>query len=135
LLDQARNTKLAAGTPGHVAGAQGVHLLEIPTTLDRSRGDIHIGGVLLVFSYLVVPTVCANYLVRRIGARFVVGWAIATVASVVSLFVTAKVDLPIGAAIVCVLAVALVLVAVAARFLRRSPVEVTGRSPEGAVKV
>jgi zinc/manganese transport system permease protein len=79
---------------------------------------VHIGGVLLVFSYLVVPAVCATYLVDSIGARFAVGWAIATVASVVSLMVTARVDLPIGAAIVCTLGVVLVLVLVAARLTR-----------------
>jgi zinc/manganese transport system permease protein len=76
---------------------------------------VHIGGVLLVFSYLVVPAVCAAFLVRSMLARFLVGWAIATLASVASLFVTAKVDLPIGAAIVCVLGVALVASASAAR--------------------
>jgi ABC-type Zn uptake system ZnuABC Zn-binding protein ZnuA len=44
LLDQSRNSKLAPGSPGHVACAQGVHLLEVPTSLDRSRGDIHAAG-------------------------------------------------------------------------------------------
>jgi len=44
LLDQARNDKLAAGAPGHVACAQGVQLLEVPSTLDRSKGDIHAAG-------------------------------------------------------------------------------------------
>jgi len=82
---------------------------------------VHIGGVLLVFSYLVVPAVCATYLVNSTPARFAVGWGIATVASVVSLFITAKADLPIGAAIVCVLAVALVLVILAARVVRQKP--------------
>ena len=80
---------------------------------------VHIGGVLLVFSYLVVPAVCATYLVNSIPARFAVGWALATGASVVSLFITAKVDLPIGAAIVCVLGVVLGLVVLCTRFLRR----------------
>jgi zinc/manganese transport system permease protein len=87
---------------------------------------VHIGGVLLVFSYLVVPAVCAAFLVRSMLARFLVGWAIATLASVASLFVTAKVDLPIGAAIVCVLGVALVASASAARLTRG------GRAPEPA---
>jgi zinc/manganese transport system permease protein len=80
---------------------------------------VHIGGVLLVFSYLVVPAVCATYLVRSIPARFFVGWVIATLSSVLSLFITAKADLPIGAAIVCVLGLALVVSAVGAK-LRRS---------------
>ena len=44
LLDQSRNSKLAPGAPGHVACAQGVSLLEVPSTLDRSRGDIHAAG-------------------------------------------------------------------------------------------
>src|SRR5215831_11399219 len=44
LLDQARNSKLAPGAAGHVACAQGVPLLEVPSTLDRSRGDIHAAG-------------------------------------------------------------------------------------------
>jgi zinc/manganese transport system substrate-binding protein len=44
LLDGSRNPKLAAGAPGHIACNQGVHLLEVPTTLDRSKGDIHAAG-------------------------------------------------------------------------------------------
>lgn len=44
LLDQSRNPKLAAGAPGHVMCAQGVQLLEVPATLDRSKGDIHAAG-------------------------------------------------------------------------------------------
>jgi zinc/manganese transport system permease protein len=80
---------------------------------------VHIGGVLLVFSYLVVPAVCATYLVNSFLARFAVGWAIATAASVASLGITAKIDLPIGAAIVCVLGGMLILAATVSK-LRRS---------------
>jgi ABC-type Mn2+/Zn2+ transport system permease subunit len=52
---------------------------------------------------------------------------IATFASVMSLFVTAQADLPIGAAIVCMLGVFLVLSVIASRFLagrktRASPI-------------
>ena len=81
---------------------------------------VHIGGVLLVFSYLVVPAVCATYLANSIAARFAVGWAIATGASIASLVVTAKVDLPIGAAIVCMLGLTLILVLAWARLARKS---------------
>jgi ABC-type Mn2+/Zn2+ transport system permease subunit len=63
--------------------------------------------------------VCATYLVDSIKAKFAVGWAIATVASVASLFISVKQDLPIGAAIVCTLGVVLVLVIVSARLVRR----------------
>lgn len=44
LLDGARNTKLESGAPGHIACNQGVQLLEVPSTLDRSKGDIHAAG-------------------------------------------------------------------------------------------
>src|SRR5580765_1485101 len=45
LIDQARNPKIAASGPGHLACAQrGIQLLEIPSALDRSRGDIHAAG-------------------------------------------------------------------------------------------
>jgi zinc/manganese transport system substrate-binding protein len=44
LLDQSRNEKLAPGAAGHVAAAKGVDMLDVPTTLDRSRGDIHAAG-------------------------------------------------------------------------------------------
>lgn len=43
LLDQSRNTKLS-GPPGHVKCSDGIQLLEVPSTLDRSKGDIHAAG-------------------------------------------------------------------------------------------
>jgi zinc/manganese transport system substrate-binding protein len=44
LIDGARNPKLEAGKPGHIMGNEGVSLVEVPTTLDRSRGDVHAAG-------------------------------------------------------------------------------------------
>lgn len=44
LLDQARNQKIVSGAPGHVSCARGIQLLDVPATLDRSRGDIHAAG-------------------------------------------------------------------------------------------
>lgn len=44
LLEQARNRKLEAVTAGRISCAQGIQLLEIPATLDRSKGDIHAAG-------------------------------------------------------------------------------------------
>ena len=43
LLDNSRNTKIAAGAPGRIVASQGIRLLEIPVTFDRSRGDVHAG--------------------------------------------------------------------------------------------
>lgn len=44
LLDSARNPKLALGAPGRFQAATVVSMLEVPTTLDRSEGDIHALG-------------------------------------------------------------------------------------------
>jgi zinc/manganese transport system substrate-binding protein len=44
LLQGARNPRLAPGQPGRVICHHGVQLLEIPTTLDRAKGDIHAAG-------------------------------------------------------------------------------------------
>ncbi len=77
---------------------------------------LQIGGVLLVFSYLIVPAVCANFLVGRLAALLLIGWLVATVASVAGLYIAFKSDLPTGATIVCTLGAALILTAVVARF-------------------
>ena len=44
LLDQSRNSRLALGAAGRISCSQGISLVEIPATLDRSRGDIHAAG-------------------------------------------------------------------------------------------
>src|SRR6188474_3134578 len=41
LLESARNSKIATGSPGRIVASQGVKMLEIPATFDRSRGDVH----------------------------------------------------------------------------------------------
>lgn len=64
---------------------------------------VQLGGVLLVFSYLIVPAVCANYLATRLAAQLVVGWFVATLAGVGGLYASFQMDLPTGAAIVCAL--------------------------------
>jgi ABC-type Zn uptake system ZnuABC Zn-binding protein ZnuA len=44
LLDNARNSKIAVGAPGRVTASTGIRMLEVPSTLDRSRGDVHALG-------------------------------------------------------------------------------------------
>ncbi len=44
LMNQARNASVRPGASGHVAAADGIQLLDVPATLDRSRGDIHAAG-------------------------------------------------------------------------------------------
>ncbi len=70
-----------------------------------------------MFSFLIVPAVCANFLVNSLWARMVVGWGVATVASIGGLCSSFKFDLPTGAAIVCSLGIALVVVGGVSRFI------------------
>jgi zinc/manganese transport system permease protein len=81
---------------------------------------VQIGGVLLVFSYLIVPAVCANYLATRVSALLIIGWFTATLASVLGLYAAYKLDLPTGAAIVCVLGLALILAATTAKLRKQT---------------
>ena len=44
LLDRSGNRKIQEGGPGFVAAYRGVSLLEVPTSVSRSAGDIHVDG-------------------------------------------------------------------------------------------
>lgn len=44
LLDGARNPKILAGAPGHVVASEGIQLVDIPASADRSQGDTHLAG-------------------------------------------------------------------------------------------
>ena len=79
---------------------------------------VRIAGVLLVFSYLIVPAVCGINLADRIGGRLLIGWIIALIGGVAGLFLSFYWDLPSGAAIVCTFGVLLVLVSFAGVFRR-----------------
>ena len=71
---------------------------------------VRIAGVLLVFSYLIVPAVCGIILARRIGNRLLIGWIIALIGGIGGLFASFWWDLPSGAAIVCTFGALLVLI-------------------------
>lgn len=44
LLESARNAKIAAGAPGRVSASLGIRMLEVPTSFDRAKGDVHALG-------------------------------------------------------------------------------------------
>jgi zinc/manganese transport system permease protein len=69
--------------------------------------SVRIGGVLLVFSYLIVPSLAGIALGGSIGARLVIGWIFGAVVSVLGIAGSAALDLPTGATIVCAFGVAL----------------------------
>ena len=49
---------------------------------------VSIAGVLLVFSYLIVPAVCGINLATRIGHRLLIGWMIAWLGGIAGLFLS-----------------------------------------------
>jgi zinc/manganese transport system permease protein len=63
--------------------------------------SVAVAGVLLVFCYLIVPSVAGMLFSRRIGPRLAVGWAMATVVSGLGMYFSVIWDLPTGATIVC----------------------------------
>jgi zinc/manganese transport system substrate-binding protein len=44
LLQQSGNAKVQPGQPGNFEAARNVRMLEIPTSVDRSQGDVHAAG-------------------------------------------------------------------------------------------
>ena len=58
-------------------------------------------GVLLVFSFLIVPSICGVLLARTTGQRLVVGWLTGTLTSVTGVLGSYWWDLPTGATVVC----------------------------------
>jgi zinc/manganese transport system permease protein len=74
--------------------------------------SVSIAGVLLVFSYLIVPSVAAMLYSDTIGKRLAIGWSMGTVVSALGVFLSLKLDLPTGATIVCTFGLALIIMAV-----------------------
>jgi zinc/manganese transport system permease protein len=95
--------------------------------------SVAIAGVLLVFCYLVVPSVGAMLFADRIGTRLAIGWTMGTLVSALGCYCSVYFDTPTGATIVCTFgAVLVVMAAVKAIFFRvkqeeSQPVEVRTR--------
>jgi zinc/manganese transport system permease protein len=62
--------------------------------------SVRMAGVLLVFSYLIVPAAVAALLAGSVARRLVTGWALGFVVSVLGLWASFSWDLPTGAAVV-----------------------------------
>jgi zinc/manganese transport system permease protein len=63
--------------------------------------SVAIAGVLLVFCYLIVPSVGAMLFSDRIGPRLAIGWTMGTLVSAFGVYLSVFLDLPTGATIVC----------------------------------
>jgi len=71
--------------------------------------SVAIAGVLLVFCYLIVPSVGAMLFADRVGPRLAIGWIMGTLVSALGVYFSVSLDTPTGATIVCTFGVVLIL--------------------------
>ena len=82
--------------------------------------SVAIAGVLLVFCYLIVPSVAAMLYAENIGPRLAIGWTMGTVVSALGVWLSLQLDLPTGATIVCTFGLVLIIMAALRPLIRRS---------------
>src|SRR5262245_45186236 len=73
--------------------------------------SVAIAGVLLVFCYLIVPSVGAMLWASQIGPRLAIGWVMGGLVSMLGMYFSVSLDLPTGATIVCTFGLALIVMA------------------------
>src|SRR3989440_168745 len=71
--------------------------------------SVSIAGVLLVFCYLIVPSVGAMLFAERIGPRLAIGWTMGTLVSALGCYLSVVIDTPTGATIVVTFGAVLIL--------------------------
>ncbi len=74
--------------------------------------SVKICGILLVFIFLVVPSVFAALITDSISRRLIYGWVFGLVGSAIGMVLSFSLDTPTGATIVCTFGVMLLLFAV-----------------------
>jgi zinc/manganese transport system permease protein len=77
--------------------------------------SVKVSGVLAVFSFLIVPIVCATLVGRRGPARLYWAWAIGIVISILGAVLSYLKDWPMGATIVCLFGVTVAIVSLSVR--------------------
>ena len=93
--------------------------------------SVAIAGVLLVFCYLIVPSVAGMLFAKTIGKRLAVAWTMGTLVSALGIYLSVKLDLPTGAAIVCTFGIVLAVMAtIKALVYRRTAVSAAAVSAQ-----
>jgi zinc/manganese transport system permease protein len=80
--------------------------------------SVALAGVLLVFSFLIIPAAIGVLYAETLVRQLAIGWSIGTLASAAGLGVSFAFDLPTGAAMVCTFGAALALAGLARPFVR-----------------
>jgi zinc/manganese transport system permease protein len=88
--------------------------------------SVAIAGVLLVFCYLIVPSVGGMLFSGRIGSRLAIGWVMGVVVSMLGMFFSVRFDLPTGATIVCTFGLVLAVMAAVRVVTPRGRADVLG---------
>jgi zinc/manganese transport system permease protein len=78
--------------------------------------SVRIAGVLLVFSYLIVPSLAGVALGGSVMSRLLIGWSFGTLVSVLGMVASAALDLPTGATVVCAFGLTLSVFGIAFHF-------------------
>jgi zinc/manganese transport system permease protein len=81
--------------------------------------SVSIAGVLLVFCYLIVPSVAAMLYAETIGRRLAIGWSMGTIVSALGVYLSLRIDLPTGATIVCTFGLVLIFMALVRPLIQR----------------
>jgi zinc/manganese transport system permease protein len=81
--------------------------------------SVSIAGVLLVFCYLIVPSVAAMLYADSIGRRLAIGWSMGTLVSALGVYLSLQLDLPTGATIVCTFGLVLIIMAAVRPLVQR----------------
>lgn len=84
--------------------------------------SVAIAGVLLVFCYLIVPSVGAMLWATSIAPRLAIGWVMGVLVSMLGMYFSVNFDLPTGATIVCTFGLALIIMAALKPILARHAV-------------
>ena len=111
-----RKKFLAISMDHHHTGAHGLSVRFWDFLFYASFGfvvtsSVSIAGVLLVFCYLIVPSVAAMLYAESIGRRLAIGWSMGTLVSALGVYLSLRLDLPTGATIVCTFGLVLAIMA------------------------
>jgi Zinc-uptake complex component A periplasmic/ABC 3 transport family len=123
-------------TPTSIGRETGAEVLVVPPSVGGTKevtdflfyasfgfvvtSSVAIAGVLLVFCYLIVPSVAAMLYAESIGRRLAIGWTMGTVVSALGVYLSLRLDLPTGATIVRTFGLILIIMTVARPLIQRS---------------
>lgn len=93
--------------------------------------SVAMAGILLVFSFLIIPSVIGMLFAHSIRTRLIIGWSVGTAVSMSGLTLSYAYDLPSGPAVVVTFGMALILAGVV-RYVTRASSPATALAKVGS---